>query len=141
MSINITNPIRPYIYTAEGIRPISSFSSTMAPEQAIGESSVAPQPELSPFEEMKKKMVEFAEKVTAARSIKEADRQEEVNRLVQSFLDYAERGIRAPEELVDRVDREIVLYTELSEDDRAQYLNLSGYEYKNFKIVELEEVP
>jgi hypothetical protein len=55
--------------------------------------------------------------------------------LLQSFVDFAEKGIRRPKEEVDKIVREFLypnLYSNLYLQD--QYLLLSGYMWKDGKL-------
>lgn len=106
-------------------------------------------PELN---EQMKKMVEIAEKVVTARNRGEASpepRQSEVDKIVKSFVDFAEKKTRPPKAEVEQIEREMDLYAPFpdgwSEQMRdqyikeltKQYLNLSGYTLQDHWIVEL----
>lgn len=106
-------------------------------------------PELT---EPMKKMVEIAEKVVTARNHGEASpelRQVEVAKIVQSFVDFAEKKIRPPKAEVEQIEREMDLYAPFPdgwsaqmrdryiEELSKQYLNLSGYTLQDYSIVEL----
>ncbi len=79
--------------------------------------------------EQKSHMDNVAEKIYGS-TIKEV-LQLTVDQLVQSFIDFAERGVREPKTLIERVSTEIELYSALPEPECEEiltsYLNLSGY--------------
>ncbi len=92
--------------------------------------------------EQKKKMEEIAQQVAIAiRDSKSRETlQVQIDHLVKSFVDFSQHGIRLSKEEVVKVERSIFVNIAFSQEIRTQYLNLSGYAFKDFEIVELIKV-